>query len=435
MTVRLPTTPPPPTPGTPTSQRGPFLPFTTYKARFEITFSLLGKCLNWSEKTRLGFNRCMSAANHDQESDRRSESIPSGITKDHVIQAAAKFDQGVAHSFDDSIKYDVLYQGRRYPPKALLGIAAGLASGTQLAPGDFKGGEGSKCFRVLRSLGFEVVLKPGFEGPSAGWIFQGNPRNFDISAYLSRFPYIYWRCNRHVREIKSGDRCWLWRAGRDSGLIASGRVVEGPVSRELVKYPECLGTELWTDSFQDQSDALEVGIEIDYVRLDREAGMVERAAFTTDELLAQSTLITLRVGTVFKLSAVEVDRICRLWIPSDLAVLDLATGFTEGERRFRQHYARERNRGMVDLKKRDFAAKNAGRLFCEVCKFDFSQTYPRSLGGGFIEVHHLQPLSASDSPRQTKMEDLLLVCSNCHRMIHRTKSVDENLTLLLGHFQ
>jgi hypothetical protein len=36
------TTPPPPTPGTPTSQRGPFSLFTTYKARFEIAFSLLG---------------------------------------------------------------------------------------------------------------------------------------------------------------------------------------------------------------------------------------------------------------------------------------------------------------------------------------------------------------------------------------------------------
>ena len=35
------TTPPPPTPGTPTSQRGPFSLFTTYKAVNRIRFSLL----------------------------------------------------------------------------------------------------------------------------------------------------------------------------------------------------------------------------------------------------------------------------------------------------------------------------------------------------------------------------------------------------------
>ena len=77
-----------------------------------------------------------------------------------------------------------------------------------------------------------------------------------------------------------------------------------------------------------------------------------------------------------------------------------------------------------------------GRL--DECQFDFSARYPASLGEVFIEVHHVLPLGAQDQPRRTTFADLLLVCSNCHRMIHRTRDVDANLfrqgRLTLGSF-
>ncbi|MEV4457357.1 HNH endonuclease [Microbispora sp. NPDC049633] len=50
--------------------------------------------------------------------------------------------------------------------------------------------------------------------------------------------------------------------------------------------------------------------------------------------------------------------------------------------------------------------------------FDFEHTYgPR--GAGYIECHHIVPLHVS-GPVTTKLDDLALVCSNCHRMIHRS---------------
>ncbi|MEO5325233.1 HNH endonuclease [Mesorhizobium sp. CC13] len=42
-------------------------------------------------------------------------------------------------------------------------------------------------------------------------------------------------------------------------------------------------------------------------------------------------------------------------------------------------------------------------------------------GEGFIEVHHLQPLHTLVDGGKTRLGDLVLVCSNCHRMIHRQK--------------
>ena len=104
--------------------------------------------------------------------------------------------------------------------------------------------------------------------------------------------------------------------------------------------------------------------------------------------------------------------------PSDLPDIDLPAAETEGAVRLVSHLGRERNRAIVEAKKT--ATLNAiGRLCCEVCGFDFSATYG-ALGEGFCEVHHLVPLSESSVPVTTTLHDLAVVCSNCHRIIHRS---------------
>lgn len=56
---------------------------------------------------------------------------------------------------------------------------------------------------------------------------------------------------------------------------------------------------------------------------------------------------------------------------------------------------------------------------CKACGFDFAKVYG-SHGEGYIEVHHLRPVSslAGRTPIHPK-EDMTVLCSNCHRMIHR----------------
>ncbi len=54
----------------------------------------------------------------------------------------------------------VLADGKKYPPKAVVGIAAKLATGQSLHPSDFSGGEGGgQANTILRQLGFDVVAK------------------------------------------------------------------------------------------------------------------------------------------------------------------------------------------------------------------------------------------------------------------------------------
>lgn len=103
----------------------------------------------------------------------------------------------------------------------------------------------------------------------------------------------------------------------------------------------------------------------------------------------------------------------------------------EGRLLTRLHRTRERNRALVDECKRR-ALKRFGKLVCEACTFDFEERYgPR--GKGFIEAHHKKPVETLVEGSKTKLEDLALVCANCHRMIHSARPwlmVDELRKLL-----
>lgn len=60
-------------------------------------------------------------------------------------------------------------------------------------------------------------------------------------------------------------------------------------------------------------------------------------------------------------------------------------------------------------------------LKCECCGLNFEEQYGE-IGKGFIEVHHLIPLSSLKLGECRKYDldkDFAVLCSNCHRMIHR----------------
>ena len=98
----------------------------------------------------------------------------------------------------------------------------------------------------------------------------------------------------------------------------------------------------------------------------------------------------------------------------------------EGKPVLKSHQARERDLKIVKEKKQVvFEEKQA--LPCEVCGFDFFQRYGEA-GWKFIECHHKVPLAEPTNDKlPTQLIDLALVCSNCHRMLHRPpwKSLNE----------
>lgn len=92
------------------------------------------------------------------------QSIPAGLTREHVLRTLADLDAGVSHRFGQPTGYEVVHDGKRYAPKAVVGLSCRYSIGRILTPEEFSGGEapGQANF-VLRRLGFTVIKKGGDE--------------------------------------------------------------------------------------------------------------------------------------------------------------------------------------------------------------------------------------------------------------------------------
>jgi hypothetical protein len=86
------------------------------------------------------------------------------VTSDDVVRAIREYDRlgpesfFATHGFAPTTTYDLVWEERRYPPKAILGTAYEFATGQRLASGDFEGGK-SGAVRVLGGLGFTVEAR------------------------------------------------------------------------------------------------------------------------------------------------------------------------------------------------------------------------------------------------------------------------------------
>jgi hypothetical protein len=83
------------------------------------------------------------------------------VTHSDIVRAIEEYDRlgpeefFSKHGYSYTTTYDLLWEKRRYPPKAILGTGYEFATGQRLASGDFEGGK-SGAVRVLTNLGFNV---------------------------------------------------------------------------------------------------------------------------------------------------------------------------------------------------------------------------------------------------------------------------------------
>ncbi|MEX0503631.1 HNH endonuclease [Alphaproteobacteria bacterium LSUCC0719] len=87
---------------------------------------------------------------------------------------------------------------------------------------------------------------------------------------------------------------------------------------------------------------------------------------------------------------------------------------SEGEKTLLSHYRRERRPQLRETKLRA-VEKRYGVLRCECCGTE-AESYPSEYRKSIFEVHHKRPLA--EGPSLTGMDDLALLCANCHRAIH-----------------
>jgi predicted HNH restriction endonuclease len=123
---------------------------------------------------------------------------------------------------------------------------------------------------------------------------------------------------------------------------------------------------------------------------------------------------------VKELTKVDVDRVMKARPTDPVEDSELMDVAWEGAKSLRLIQHRHRGSRFREAKIAHFRREHRGRLFCEVkgCGFDFEKAYA-GRGGGYAHVHHTRPLATFRESERIHLDELVVVCANCHSMIHR----------------
>jgi 5-methylcytosine-specific restriction enzyme A len=308
------------------------------------------------------------------------------ISRDDVLKTMQEYDElgGQAfldlYGYKEARKYLILHDGKEYDSKAIAGVAHKHRHGRPLANGELTGGLGQAVKWIQREgfqigasrspkwtrdeliLACDVVARNGWQSLPAS-----DPRIGELSdllqllgAYPPEERALEYR-NRNGAAYKSLN---IASAHPDyTGHPTNGGELDGEVLRDFLSRPEEMA------------------------------------------MAAQLLREGLRDGTL------------QPALPEDEEADDEEASAPEGRVLYRRHRTRERNSALRQ-KKIAAALRKSPILACEACGFDFGKVYGER-GSGYIECHHVVPLHEAGEGT-TKLADLALICSNCHRMIHRS---------------
>jgi len=208
--------------------------------------------------------------------------------------------------------------------------------------------------------------------------------------------------------MQMGDRVFLWESGGKSRVI--GLAVVASVTGR-------------------RKNSWRFAVKYETARLDYMPGIAELLAVPT---LKRATFLQPGIfRTVYALTPLQASALYRtvadfnpaenIWrdLRSGVKLPDVDQGAIEGNRKLVSHFRIERAAGLSESKKNAFRRKHGGKLFCECCGRDHRE-YGKHAEAAF-EVHHRRPLGATRGSVVTPPRDLAVLCSNCHRVIHRLK--------------
>ncbi|HHQ4705639.1 HNH endonuclease [Aeromonas hydrophila] len=146
-------------------------------------------------------------------------------------------------------------------------------------------------------------------------------------------------------------------------------------------------------------------LDVDYLPKFRPSGNVYRVK---SERLLRFGGASGYVKTLLKKESISLPP-----LPLSLKESEIDEEYNEGSREVRETTFFKRNKKLV------LDAKKTYGYNCQICDFNFEEKYGE-LGFEFIECHHINPLSERDLDLPTTIEDVRVVCSNCHKMLHKT---------------
>ena len=146
------------------------------------------------------------------------------------------------------------------------------------------------------------------------WIFQGNPDQFDLDAYLATSPtQLPWLVTRYAEQIAVGDRVFIWRTQgstkkNDAGIVAEATVVAPPMPRS----ESADAVPFWRSNSE---QAVEVRSRA-LLRLNRVAStneVLRREWLTGDAVLSDLPNLKMAAGTNYPVTQEHAARLYALW--------------------------------------------------------------------------------------------------------------------------
>jgi len=131
------------------------------------------------------------------------------------------------------------------------------------------------------------------------WIFQGNPRKFDVDSYLRSRTDILWTVgnNKIQNNIAVRDVAYIWRA--DGSVRGSGGIVAKGHVTDLPKPIPDDGSNLWHTE-DGETITNRVAIHIDDVRLIPENGMLLRTELENHPVLCNLWILKWRAAILYQ---------------------------------------------------------------------------------------------------------------------------------------
>lgn len=146
-----------------------------------------------------------------------------------------------------------------------------------------------------------------------------------------------------------------------------------------------------------------------------EAGTVAAVKYDRDDLPDETVL---RNDLREAMAAYNTLIAAATWVPDDELLeegADVGLGSVVESKNYRQHRRIERAAGTAAKVKRVLGTT------CMACDLDMENAYG-PVAKGYIEAHHLRPLSSYTDNAVITLDpkrDFVVLCANCHRVIHR----------------
>jgi 5-methylcytosine-specific restriction enzyme A len=320
--------------------------------------------------------------------------IPRNINKEHVLEAIRQINREGVRDKRESTRFNLVYEGEYYPPKYVVSIANIFANGEEYSPTLFSGG--IETNRFLIKLGFTIT-----ENKSEIEILNKN---------VAIIPKL--EPSKRAREYNK-------YSNKDKDSIVYEYLFNAMSHRGLDE--NILGISKDKKTGHESMNILHfIGLKDNHKGVFRDYSVTE----AMDIMKQQDSDFELVIHSLYRLK----NRLEKIQDLEEIILDDIDSEKAEEDSYYKdgaikEYFGKRYERKPENRKK----AIEMHGISCVVCDFNFEEVYGER-GKDYIEVHHVNPLSSigkevSINPK----EDLVPVCSNCHRMIHRRK--DKVLTV------